>query len=297
MSKPLHIVILAAGEGTRMKSDLPKVLQTLGGRPMLMHLLETSSALDPAGIHVVVGSGAEQVQEACCKYQVNWVNQAERHGTGHAVMQAMPSIPDDARVLVLLGDHPLIPFAVLQEMASKDRAPLSVLIIELDKPRGYGRIERDRTGRINGVVEDHDATPAQWLIKEVNTGIILADAAHLRRWLDQLGCDNIKQEYYLTDIFAMAHSEKVEIRGVLAPDARDLQGANDRRQLAALEQRYRQQAVHELMDQGVQIIDPDRVEVRGPVLRWQGCLSGHQRGSGRRTIRWETAYPSDPDAY
>ena len=265
MSKALHIVILAAGEGTRMKSSLPKVLQTLGGRPMLLHLLDSADALDPEQVHVVIGSGADRVREACSEYKVNWVIQSQRQGTGHAVKQAMPAIPDDARVLVLLGDHPLIPVSVLTEMTGQETAPLSVLTMELDKPRGYGRIERDRTGRISGVVEDRDATPAQWKIREVNTGIILADAVHLRRWLDKLGCDNIKNEYYLTDIFAMAHSEKREIHGVLAPDPRDLQGVNDRRQLAALEQRFRHHAARQLMDQGVHIIDPERVDIRGPV--------------------------------
>lgn len=248
-----------------MKSSLPKVLQTLGGRPMLLHLLEASAALDPAQVHVVIGSGADRVREACDGYGVNWVVQAERRGTGHAVMQVMPDIPDNARVLVLLGDHPLIPVSVLAEMTEQDTAPLSVLTMELDKPRGYGRIERDRTGRISGVVEDRDATPAQWMIREVNTGIILADAAHLRRWLGMMGCDNSKNEYYLTDIFAFAHSEKQEIHGVLAPDPRDLQGANDRRQLAALERRLRHLAARRLMDQGVQVIDPGRVDIRGPV--------------------------------
>ena len=265
MSKALHIVILAAGEGTRMKSSLPKVLQTLGGRPMILHLLETAAALDPEQVHVVIGSGADRVMEACEGHGVNWVLQAERRGTGHAVMQVIPDIPDTARVLVLLGDHPLIPVSVLAEMTGQDTAPLSVLTMELDKPRGYGRIERDRTGRISGVVEDRDATPAQWMIREVNTGIILADAAHLRRWLGMMGCDNSKNEYYLTDIFAFAHSEKQEIHGVLAPDPRDLQGANDRRQLASLERRFRHLAARRLMDQGVHVIDPERVDIRGPV--------------------------------
>jgi bifunctional UDP-N-acetylglucosamine pyrophosphorylase/glucosamine-1-phosphate N-acetyltransferase len=248
-----------------MQSSLPKVLQPLGGRPMLAHLLETAATLDPAQIHVVIGSGADQVRAACDGDQVNWVIQEQRRGTGHAVLQAMPAIPDEASVLVLLGDHPLIPASVLSEMMDKNLAPLSVLTMELDKPRGYGRIERDRTGRISGVIEDRDATPTQWKIREVNTGIILADAAQLRQWLDRLDCDNIKQEYYLTDIFAMAHSEKKEIHGVLAPDARDLQGANDRRQLAALEARYRQQSTGRLMDQGVHVIDPERLEIRGRV--------------------------------
>ena len=232
---------------------------------MLSHLLETAAELDPGQVHVVVGSGADQVRSACSEFDVNWVTQSERRGTGHAVMQAIPAIPDDASVLVLLGDHPLIPVSLLAEMIKQSAAPLSVLTMELDQPRGYGRIERDRTGRISGVVEDRDATPAQWKIREVNTGIILADAAHLRRWLGMLGCDNIKQEYYLTDIFTMARSEKLEIHGVLAPDPRDLQGINDRRQLAALEQRYRHHTSHRLMDQGVHIIDPERVDIRGPV--------------------------------
>ena len=166
---------------------------------------------------------------------------------------------------MLLGDHPMIPVPVLAEMTEKSRVPLSVLTMELDNPRGYGRIERDRTGRISGVVEDRDALPAQRTIREVNTGIILADAAHLRSWLDKLGCDNIKHEYYLTDIFAMAHSEKTEMRAVLAPDPRDLQGVNDRRQLAGLERRYRHHAARQLMEQGVQIIDPERVDIRGQV--------------------------------
>lgn len=265
MHKPLHIVILAAGEGTRMKSTLPKVLHRIGGRPMLVHLLETASSIDPAAIHVVIGSGSDQVRLACSEFQVNWVIQHERRGTGHAVAQAMPSIPDDARVMVLLGDHPLIPASVLLELTSGRAVPLTVLTMELAKPRGYGRIERDRIGRIAGIVEDRDATPAQWGIKEVNTGIILSEAVELRRWLEQLGCDNSKQEYYLTDIFAMAHSEGKEIHGVLAPDPLDLQGANDRRQMAALEQRYRQRAAVRLMEDGVQIIDPARIDVRGHV--------------------------------
>ncbi len=269
MNKGLHIVILAAGEGTRMKSGLPKVLHLVGGKPMLVHLLETAHSLQPDQVHVVIGSGADQVREACGDYAVNWVVQEERRGTGHAVAQAMPPIPDQVRVLVLLGDHPLIPAKVLHELTSRPSTPLSVLTMQLDEPRGYGRIERDRTGRIAGIVEDRDATPAQWGIKEVNTGIILAQAAPLRRWLEQLGCDNVKQEYYLTGIFSMAHSEGSEIGGVLAPDPLDLQGANDRRQLAALELRYRHRRALELMELGVQLIDPARIDVRGEVQAGQ----------------------------
>jgi bifunctional UDP-N-acetylglucosamine pyrophosphorylase/glucosamine-1-phosphate N-acetyltransferase len=265
MSQNLHIVILAAGEGTRMRSNLPKVLHLLGGRPMLMHLLETATTLNPARIHVVIGSGADLVREACAGIDVNWVVQSERKGTGHAVIQAMPAIPDDASVLVLLGDHPLIPSRVLADLSDHHTSPLSVLTMEPEEPRGYGRIVRDRTGRITKVVEDKDATPAQLAIPEVNTGIILAGAGHLRRWLERLDCDNSKQEYYLTDIFAMAHKEGARIEGVLAPDSLDLQGANDRKQLSQLEARLRHQRANALMKKGVQIMDTQRIDIRGNV--------------------------------
>lgn len=248
-----------------MKSHVPKVLHRIGGRPMITHILDTASRLQPEAVHVVIGCGADGVKAACKDWQVNWVLQTERKGTGHAVMQAMPGIPDDAVVMVLLGDQPLIPIGVLEEMKSQASAPLGILTMELKKPRGYGRIERDRTGRVAGIVEDKDATPAQWKIREVNSGIILAHAAELRHWLNQLGCDNQNQEYYLTDIFAMAHSEGKEIRSVLAPDSRDLQGANDRLQLAELERRYRFHSAERLMKMGVQLIDPDRVDIRGEV--------------------------------
>jgi len=265
MNESLHIVILAAGEGTRMRSSLPKVLHRVGGKPMLLHLIETASSLGPGMIHVVIGSGAHQVRQAAEGHAVNWVIQAERRGTGHAVAQAMPVIADGSRVLVLPGDIPLAPASVLQQLLASQSAPLSVLTMELDEPHGYGRIVRDENGRIAGIVEEGDATPSQRAIKEVNTGIVHASARELRRWLEQLRCDNSKQEYYLTDIFAAAHNEKAAIEGVLAPESRDLQGANDCRQLAELEQRYRLREADALMAGGVHIIDPCRVDVRGRI--------------------------------
>jgi len=231
-----------------------------------VHLLDTAVALRPAAIHVVVGNGAERVETVCSEYGVNWVLQAERRGTGHAVMQAMPHIPDEATVLILLGDHPLIPLQVLQEMSGDRSSPLAVLTMAPDDPAGYGRVIRDQDGEIMAVVEDRDATPEQLEFREVNTGIMMADAACLRAWLDGLGCDNAKREYYLTDIFSLAHADRARIRGVLAPDARDLQGVNDRRQLAALEHRYRSRRAGELMDAGVQVLDPGRIDVRGRVV-------------------------------
>jgi len=265
MNEGLHIVILAAGEGTRMQSALPKVLHRVGGKPMIVHMLETASSLGPERIHVVIGSGAERVRQACGRFSVNWVVQAERRGTGHAVAQAMPSIPDQAQILVLLGDHPLIPAELLRALLDRQSEPLSVLTMQLEEPYGYGRIERDPAGAITAIVEECEATPSQRSISEVNTGIMLADAGELRRWLARLGCDNSKQEYYLTDILAMARSEGKEIRGVLAPEPLDLQGANDHRQLAALEQRYRLRAAKALMARGVHLVDPERVDVRGQV--------------------------------
>jgi bifunctional UDP-N-acetylglucosamine pyrophosphorylase/glucosamine-1-phosphate N-acetyltransferase len=265
MSKPLHIVVLAAGEGTRMKSERPKMLQSVGGRPMLTHLLDTALALRPEQLHVVVGSGAEAVQQACNGYPVDWVHQSERRGTGHAVMQAMPGIPDNASVLVLLGDTPLIPVELLAGMVENYRGPLAMLTMDLDDPSGYGRILRDPGGNIIGVIEHRDAGPEQHKIREVNTGIIMADADRLRAWLERIGCDNAKQEYYLPDIFALARAEIGEIQGVEAPHAEDLQGANDRLQLAALERRYQRRMAQRLMDAGVQLIDPARLDVRGTV--------------------------------
>lgn len=232
---------------------------------MLAHLLDTATSLEPEQVHVVVGSGAEQVRQACSGYAVTWVHQEERRGTGHAVMQAMPGIPDEATVLVLLGDHPLIPVSLLSEMITETNPPLAMLTMELDDPSGYGRILRDPGGNIIGVIEHHEAAPEQHEIREVNTGIIMADAARLRVWLDRLDCNNERQEYYLPDIFSMARSESGEVQAVMAPDYHDLQGANDRRQLAALEKRYQQRMARQLMDAGVQVIDPDRLDIRGTV--------------------------------
>lgn len=265
MSKPLHIIILAAGEGTRMKSKRPKMLQTVGGRPMLSHLLDTAVSLQPEQVHVVAGSGLQAVMEACSSYPVNWVHQVERLGTGHAVIQAMPDVPDEATVLVLLGDTPLIPADLLLSMLEQYCSPLSLLTMELEDPSGYGRILRDPGGNIIGVIEHRDARAEQHKIREVNTGIIMADAAKLRGWLQRIGCDNANGEYYLPDIFSMARAENGEIHGVMAPDAADLQGANDRKQLAALERRYQHHMATGLMASGVQLIDPERIEVRGNV--------------------------------
>ena len=265
MSRPLHIVVLAAGEGTRMQSSRPKMLQPIGGRPMLAHLLDTVGELGPAAVHVVVGAGAEAVQAACATYDVNWVEQAERLGTGHAVMQAIPGIPDGCAVLVLLGDAPLIPAGLISRMVEEYRGPLSLLTMELEDPEGYGRILRDPGGNIIGVIEHNDAEPHQHAIREVNTGIIMADSEKLRGWLARIGNDNAKGEYYLPDVFPMARAESGEIQGVRAERPEDLAGANDRSQLAQLERRYQHRRAEQLMASGVQLMDPARLDVRGEV--------------------------------
>jgi bifunctional UDP-N-acetylglucosamine pyrophosphorylase/glucosamine-1-phosphate N-acetyltransferase len=248
-----------------MKSRLPKVLQTVGGRPMLQHVLNSAFQLAPSAVHVVYGDGAEQVQAVSEEEGVRWVHQAPRLGTGHAVQQAMPGIPDDSHVLVLYGDHPLTPVDVLAELASASSDDLNVLTMKLPDPKGYGRMVRDDNGAITGIVEHKDCTEAQRAISEVNTGMIMTGSGQLRRWLERLDCDNSQGEYYLTDIFAMAHTDGVPINSVLAPDARDLQGANDRAQMVQLENRYRQNATAGLMRDGVQITDPNRVEIRGDI--------------------------------
>jgi bifunctional UDP-N-acetylglucosamine pyrophosphorylase/glucosamine-1-phosphate N-acetyltransferase len=265
MSIPLHIIILAAGDGTRMKSCLPKVLHTVGGRPMIVHVLDTAASLAPDGIHVVFNPDAVEVRDACAAYGVEWVGQAERLGTGHAVQQAVPGIPDNAGVMVLYGDIPLIQPPTLQSLVDAPPSALKVLTMELDEPQGYGRILRDAAGHVTGIVEERDASPQQEAIREVNTGIILAHCGDLKRWLGRLENTNQQGEYYLTDIFSMAAQEGVEIGSVQPRNPRDLLGANDRAQLAELEQHYRKLEAERLMAAGVQISDPRRVELRGKI--------------------------------
>jgi bifunctional UDP-N-acetylglucosamine pyrophosphorylase/glucosamine-1-phosphate N-acetyltransferase len=264
MDIPLHIIILAAGDGTRMKSRVPKVLHTVGGRPMISHVLRTAASLEPAAIHVVYNPAKPQVQAACAGFDVNWVPQAERLGTGHAVQQAMPLIPENSQVLVLYADIPLLQPATLDLMLQAE-GELRVLTMQLADPTGYGRMVRDDAGRIIGVVEQADASEEQRGIDEVNTGIILAPAARLQSWLGRLQTSNSQGEYYLTDIFSMAAEDGVAVGSVLAAEPQELQGANDRVQLAGLERIYQRRAAERLMLAGVQISDPQRVELRADI--------------------------------
>jgi bifunctional UDP-N-acetylglucosamine pyrophosphorylase/glucosamine-1-phosphate N-acetyltransferase len=263
---PLAVVILAAGEGKRMKSGVPKVLQPLAGRPLLQHVVDTARALEPAAIHVVYGHGGDRVREALESESLSWWLQAQRLGTGHAVAQAMPNIPDDQRVLVLYGDVPLIQRSTLVELlALAGPKQVALLTMMLDDPSGYGRVMRDARGRVQRVVEQKDASKRDLRIRECNTGVLVAPAKLLRKWLKGLKNDNAQGEYYLTDVVAAAVKEKIAVSPLVAPTATEVLGVNDKAQLAELESAYRQRVARELMLAGVTIADPARIDIRGKV--------------------------------
>jgi bifunctional UDP-N-acetylglucosamine pyrophosphorylase/glucosamine-1-phosphate N-acetyltransferase len=265
MIAPLHVVILAAGEGKRMKSARAKVLQKVAGRPMLAHVVATARALAPAGIHVVYGHGGDQVREAfASEADLTWTEQADRLGTGHALQQAMPAVPQDARVLVLYGDVPLIGEDTLRRLLE---APgrLAVLAADLPDPTGYGRIVRDAEGRVARIVEHKDASENEREIRTVNTGILVADSEPLRRWLDALDNDNAQGEYYLTDVFKQAADEFSPAEIAHVHDAVEVEGANDPWQLAQLERAFQRRAVRALCLQGARVADPARLDIRGRV--------------------------------
>lgn len=262
---PLHVVILAAGEGKRMKSRTPKVLQKIAGRPMLGHVIDAARALQPAGIHIVYGHGGEMVLDAFrAQTDLQWAEQRERLGTGHAVQQGIDQIPDGARVLVLYGDVPLITAETLRKLLAKD-ARLTVLVADLDDPTGYGRIVRDPQGNVGAIVEQKDATAEQRAIQTINTGILAADGNALKNWLAHLSNDNAQGEYYLTDVFAQAAREYNAAEMVHVADAMETEGANDSWQLAQLERAFQKRAVKALCVQGVRCADTSRVDVRGTV--------------------------------
>ena len=231
---PLSIVILAAGQGKRMKSDLPKVLQPLAGRPILAHVLDAAQSLSASAIHVVYGHGGERVRQALGSEQVSWVLQAEQLGTGHAVAQAMPAIPDDHDVLVLYGDVPLVESATLQQLASRSSAQsIGVLTVVLPDPTGYGRVVRDGAGNVVRIVEEKDANTKERAIREINTGLMAAPARGLRKWLAALKNDNAQGEYYLTDVIVAAVRDGLKVNAVIAPTQTEVLGVNDKVQLAA----------------------------------------------------------------
>jgi bifunctional UDP-N-acetylglucosamine pyrophosphorylase/glucosamine-1-phosphate N-acetyltransferase len=262
----LSVVILAAGQGKRMNSDLPKVLQPLAGQPLLKHVIDTAHDLRPANIYVVYGHGGAQVQAALGADQVEWILQADQLGTGHAVMQAMCVIPDDHTVLVLYGDVPMIRAASLTNLvAAAEEGALSLLSVHLDDAAGYGRIVRDAAGQVRAIVEQKDASPEQLQIREVNSGLMAAPAGRLREWLLGLGRNNAQREYYLTDVAAGAVQSGDRIVAVRCVNAAEVMGVNDKIQLAQVEAAYRRERADELMLAGATLADPARIDIRGAV--------------------------------
>jgi bifunctional UDP-N-acetylglucosamine pyrophosphorylase/glucosamine-1-phosphate N-acetyltransferase len=264
-ASPLHVVILAAGAGTRMKSNRAKVLMPLAGRPLLAHVIAAARAMSPQAIHVVYGHAGEQVQAAFAgQGDLRWVLQAERLGTGHAVEQALADVPDGARVLVLYGDVPLTRIETLQRLIETEGG-FSLLTTRFDDPSGYGRVLCDGNGHVRMVVEEKDADDQQRAVNLVNTGILVADAKALREWIARLDRNNAQGEYYLTDIFRMAATENAMAMSVECADPVEAAGANDALQLAGLATQYRQRQALALLEAGVRLADPLRIDVRGPV--------------------------------
>ena len=264
---PISVVILAAGQGKRMQSDLPKVLQPVAGRPLLKHVIDSARELSASDIHVVYGHGGERVREALAAENVTWALQAEQLGTGHAVQQAMPGVPDDHLVLILFGDVPLVQAATMQRLvdAAANGEALGVLSVRMKDPTGYGRIVRDRAGTVARIVEHKDANQKERAIDEVNTGLMAASAKRMREWLAQLRNDNVQGEYYLTDVVVMAAKAGLKVNAILADREDEVLGVNDKVQLAEVEAVYRKRRATELMLQGVTLVDPARFDARGPV--------------------------------
>ena len=266
----MHIVILAAGKGSRMRSELPKVLHKVAGKSLLGHVIDSALELTPEKIHVVIGHGKEAVINTFAqhrsKHQLNWVEQTEQLGTGHAVSQALPSINGDANVLMLTADVPLIKSTTLASMVSAmSSSPLALLTALVAEPFGLGRITRDDTDAVTGIIEQKDASAEQRKINEINSGIICADKKQLVTWLGQISNDNVQQEFYLTDVVALAYAAGNPI-AALHPDTNsEVTGINSRVQLAEVERLFQAEQAERLMNDGVTIMDPSRIDLRGDI--------------------------------
>ncbi len=260
----LGVLILAAGEGTRMRSRQPKVLHRLAGKPLLRHVIETARSITPDAITIVYGHGGEAVREKLDAPDLDWVEQRERLGTGHAVMQAVPKLRQVDQVLILYGDVPLISGSTLVSLlAALNNTDLALLSVDLPDPNGYGRIVRDRDDRVVRIVEQKDANERELEISEINTGIMAVSRERLLSWLDRIENNNAQKEYYLTDIIALAVAEGVNIRVVHPVCEEEVMGINDRMQLVYLERYYQSQLANELMRSGVTLSDPARIDIRG----------------------------------
>jgi len=262
----LSIIILAAGQGTRMHSALPKVLQPLAGWPLLQHVVNCSKAAGASDICVVHGFGGDAVREAFSGQGLRWALQNEQLGTGHAVQQGMPETPEQNRVLVLFGDVPLLRSGTLRRLIDQcGEDEVAVLTVDMDEPFGYGRILRQES-RVVGIVEEGDASDEQKKITEINTGVSCYPACLLKGWLENLGNDNSQGEYYLTDVLGMAAADGVMVHGVKAEGREEVMGINDKKQLAQAERALQKRLVEELMASGVGFADPSRVDIRGKLV-------------------------------
>ena len=264
MNQPLTVVILAAGKGTRMKSELPKVLHPLAGQPLLEHVLAAADSLAPARVCVVYGHGGETLPQALGRTELCWVKQEPQLGTGHAVQQAVTHLDAEGICLILYGDVPLIRPETLLEMTTIARqGAIALLTVNLADPSGYGRVIRDLAGKVERIVEQKDASQAELAVREVNTGILCLPSAKLIEWLSRLTDDNAQREYYLTDVIGMAASEAEPIIPCHPQAEWEVMGVNSRAQLAELERRHQQAVAEKLMAAGVTLIDPARIDVRG----------------------------------
>lgn len=262
----LSVVILAAGKGTRMYSDLPKVLHPLAGKPMVQHVIDTALKLGAQNVHLVYGHGGDLLKEKLSDQPLNWVLQAEQLGTGHAMQQAAPHFSDDEDVLMLYGDVPLISGETLQRLlAAKPQGGIGLLTVKLADPTGYGRIVRENDNVV-GIVEHKDATAEQHKINEINTGILVASGRDLKRWLGKLNNNNAQGEYYITDIIALAHQEGHRIEAVHPDRLSEVEGVNNRLQLSALEREYQSEQAQKLLLAGVMLLDPARFDLRGELI-------------------------------
>ncbi|MBK0033033.1 bifunctional UDP-N-acetylglucosamine diphosphorylase/glucosamine-1-phosphate N-acetyltransferase GlmU [Erwinia sp. S43] len=262
-TSPMSVVILAAGKGTRMYSDLPKVLHLLAGKPMVQHVIDAAKVLNAQQINLVYGHGGDLLKSTLDDASLNWVLQAEQLGTGHAMQQAAPHFADDEDILMLYGDVPLISVDTLRRLQSaKPEGGIGLLTVILDNPTGYGRIIREG-GNVVGIIEQKDAAPEQLLINEINTGILIANGADLKRWLSKLTNNNAQGEYYITDIIALAHQEGRHIEAVHPARTTETDGVNNRLQLATLERVYQAEQAEKLLLAGVMLLDPARFDLRG----------------------------------